>query len=116
MKRLNIHVLVARLDPSVRFYSALLTSESAVVRPDYAKWMLDDPRMNFAISTRGGKGGLDHPGIQVETPDELGDVHGRLRRCVGNMAARRGRAAVASLTGASPRRLEATPGPSWSTT
>ena len=51
-----------------------------MVKPDYAKWMLDDPRVNFAISTRGKQPGLDHLGIQVESKDELGDVYARLRR------------------------------------
>ena len=66
------------LPQSIRFYSTLFAAEPAVTKPDYAKWMLDDPRVNFAISTRGG-GGLDHLGIQVETPDELHEVYGRLQ-------------------------------------
>lgn len=79
MKRLHVHVSVEDLARSVRFYSALFAARPAVTKPDYAKWMLDDPRVNFAISTRGKAGGLDHLGIQVETPAELQEVYGRLR-------------------------------------
>ena len=80
MKRLHVHVSVDDLAQSVRFYSTLFASEPAVTKADYAKWMLDDPRVNFAISTRSGGAGLDHLGIQVETPDELEEVYGRLRQ------------------------------------
>lgn len=79
MKRLHVHVSVADIAQSVRFYSTLFAAEPTVVKPDYAKWMLEDPRINFAISTRGGQTGLDHLGIQVETPDELHEVYGRLQ-------------------------------------
>lgn len=79
MKRLHVHVSVEDIARSVRFYSTLFAAEPAVVKPDYAKWMLEDPRVNFAISTRGGQTGLDHLGIQVETPDELHEVYGRLQ-------------------------------------
>ena len=80
MKRLHVHMSVADIDQSVRFYSALFAAPPSVVKPDYAKWMLDDPRVNFAISTRGGQPGLDHLGIQVESGDELQEVYGRLRQ------------------------------------
>ena len=80
MKRLHVHVSVEDIAQSVRFYSTLFAAEPTVVKPDYAKWMLDDPRVNFAISTRSNRAGLDHLGIQVETPDELQEVYGRLRR------------------------------------
>jgi catechol 2,3-dioxygenase-like lactoylglutathione lyase family enzyme len=80
MKRLHVHVSVDDLAHSIRFYSALFAVEPTVTKPDYAKWMLDDPRVNFAISARGGQAGLDHLGIQVETQDELGEVYGRLRQ------------------------------------
>ena len=80
MKRLHVHVSVADLAASVRFYSTLFAAEPAVTKPDYAKWMLDDPRLNFAISARGGDAGVDHLGIQVETQDELSEVYGRLRQ------------------------------------
>ena len=80
MKRLHVHVSVEDISHSVQFYSTLFAAEPAVVKADYAKWMLDDPRVNFAISARGGKAGLDHLGIQVETPDELREVYGRLQQ------------------------------------
>jgi hypothetical protein len=66
------------LQQSIRFYSALFAAEPAVKKEDYAKWMLDDPRVNFAISTRGGKAGLDHLGIQAENAVELEDLGSRL--------------------------------------
>lgn len=79
MKRLHVHVSVDDLAQSIRFYSTLFATKPAVTKPDYAKWMLDDPRVNFAISTRSGETGLDHLGIQVETQGELAEVYGRLR-------------------------------------
>ena len=78
MKRFHVHVAVHDLKQSIRFYSALFGAEPSVEKPDYAKWMLDDPRVNFAISTRGDKAGLDHLGIQAETGDELEEVGSRL--------------------------------------
>jgi hypothetical protein len=79
MKRLHVHVAVNDISQSIGFYSALFAAQPAVVKADYAKWMLDDPRVNFAISTRGREAGLDHLGIQVETQDELQEVYARLR-------------------------------------
>ena len=78
MKRLHVHVAVHDLEQSVRFYSALFAAQPAVKKDDYAKWMLEDPRVNFAISTRGGKAGLDHLGIQAEDGAELEDIGSRL--------------------------------------
>ncbi len=83
MKRLHIHVSVADIAQSVRFYSILFAAAPAVEKPDYAKWMLDDPRVNFAISQRGAALGLDHLGIQVETAGELHEVFDRLKRADG---------------------------------
>jgi len=71
MKRMHIHVAVEQLDQSIRFYSALFGAEPEVTKTDYAKWMLDDPRINFAISTRSGKTGFDHMGLQVDEDSEL---------------------------------------------
>ena len=85
MKRLHVHVSVADLSQSIGFYSALFAAKPSVVKPDYAKWMLEDPRVNFAISTRGREVGLDHLGIQVETKDELQDVYARLRQAGGDV-------------------------------
>jgi catechol 2,3-dioxygenase-like lactoylglutathione lyase family enzyme len=83
MKRLHVHVAVDDLQHSIGFYSALFAAQPSVIKSDYAKWMLDDPRVNFAISTRGRQAGLDHLGIQVEDQDELKEVYGRLRKAGG---------------------------------
>ena len=80
MKRLHVHVSVEDIAQSTRFYSTLFATEPAVIKSDYAKWMLDDPRVNFAISTRGGQTGIDHLGIQAETSDELHEIYGRLQQ------------------------------------
>jgi predicted enzyme related to lactoylglutathione lyase len=85
MKRLHIHVSVEEIERSVSFYSALFAAEPSVLKTDYAKWMLDDPRVNFAISTRGREPGLDHLGIQVENTDELHEVYARLKKAGGNV-------------------------------
>jgi catechol 2,3-dioxygenase-like lactoylglutathione lyase family enzyme len=79
VKRLHINVTVEDLGRSVAFYSTLFGAGPTVRKGDYAKWMLDDPRVNFAVSTRGGAAGIDHLGIQVETEAELHEVYGRLR-------------------------------------
>jgi catechol 2,3-dioxygenase-like lactoylglutathione lyase family enzyme len=83
MKRLHVDVAVEDLPRSIGFYSALFAAAPGVVKPDYAKWMLEDPRVNFAISTRGRTPGLDHLGIQVETQSELHAVYARLREAGG---------------------------------
>jgi predicted enzyme related to lactoylglutathione lyase len=83
MKRMHVHVAVNDLDHSIGFYSALFAARPAVIKSDYAKWMLDDPRVNFAISTRGRDPGLDHLGIQVENQDELHEVYARLHKAGG---------------------------------
>ena len=81
MKRFHVHMSVDDLEQSIRFYSTLFASEPTVVKPDYAKWMLEDPRVNFAISTHNGRApGLDHLGIQVEDNGELQEVYGRLKK------------------------------------
>lgn len=80
MKRMHVHVSVANLEDSIRFYSTLFASAPSVQKPDYAKWMLDDPRVNFAISKRSHAAGIEHLGIQVETGEELAEVYGRLSR------------------------------------
>ena len=78
MKRFHIHIGVDKLDESIRFYSTLFGAEPVKTKPDYAKWMLDDPRVNFAISTRAKKKGVDHLGIQVEEESELNELRSRL--------------------------------------
>lgn len=78
MKRLHVHVSVDNLDNSIEFYSGMFGAPPGVVKPDYAKWMLDDPRANFAISRRGAETGLNHLGIQAESAGELADMQSRL--------------------------------------
>ena len=71
MKRFHVHVAVDDLEASTRFYSNVFGTRPSVQKPDYAKWMLEDPRINFAISQRGAKPGVDHLGFQVDTDEEL---------------------------------------------
>ena len=78
MKRLHVHVSVGDLDESVQFYSALFAAQPTVRKDDYAKWMLEDPRVNFAISKRDKVTGIRHLGIQVENSAELAEVFARL--------------------------------------
>lgn len=78
MARLHVHIAVEDLDQSIRFYRALFGAEPTVTREDYAKWQLDDPRMNFAISTR-GESGLDHLGLQAEDAAELAAIEARIQ-------------------------------------
>jgi catechol 2,3-dioxygenase-like lactoylglutathione lyase family enzyme len=78
MKRFHVHVNVKDIDASVRFYSNLFAIAPSVLKPDYAKWMLDDPRVNFAISRRERAIGVDHLGMQAETADELSEIGQRL--------------------------------------
>jgi catechol 2,3-dioxygenase-like lactoylglutathione lyase family enzyme len=80
MKRMHVHVSVEDLDASIRFYSELFDAQPVVRKPDYAKWMLDDPRVNFAISARGAPAGVEHLGIQVADRPELEEVYDRLRK------------------------------------
>lgn len=79
MKRLHVHVGVEDLDRSIDFYSTLFGAAPTVIKSDYAKWMLEDPRVNFAISAGHAHRGIEHLGIQVESPEELQDVYGRLK-------------------------------------
>ncbi|MDQ8757085.1 ArsI/CadI family heavy metal resistance metalloenzyme [Sphingosinicella sp. LHD-64] len=80
MKRLHVHVGVETLDTSVAFYSTLFGAPPSVLRSDYAKWMIEDPRVNFAISSGNhAANGVEHLGIQVEDADELVEVYGRLK-------------------------------------
>ena len=80
MKRFHIHVGVKDLNKSVQFYSTLFGQKPTKLKEDYAKWMLEDPRLNFAISTRPSEEGVDHLGIQVENDAELTDITERLKK------------------------------------
>lgn len=77
MKRFHVHLHVSDLAESIAFYSKLFAAEPARVEPDYAKWMLEDPRLNFAISTRGAQAGVDHLGFQVDDAQELAELKER---------------------------------------
>jgi len=79
MKRFHVHVSVPDLDQSIRFYTALFGAEPAVVKSDYAKWMLEDPRVNFAISQRGAKLGINHLGLQTDSDAELEGLNAQLQ-------------------------------------
>ena len=77
MKRFHVHAHVEDLQASIAFYSKMFAAEPTRVESDYAKWMLEDPRINFAISTRGGKPGIDHLGFQTDTTEELVELKAR---------------------------------------
>lgn len=80
MKRMHLHVGVENIDTSITFYSQLFAAKPTVIKDDYAKWMLDDPHINFAISSTDHTAiGIEHIGIQVETSEELAEVHERLK-------------------------------------
>lgn len=79
MKRFHVHVSVANLEESIRFYSTLFAARPSVQQADYAKWMLDDPRINFAISTDRQPVGINHLGFQVDSGAELRDMHTQLK-------------------------------------
>lgn len=80
MKRFHVHAYVDNLDASIAFYNKLFGAEPTRHEADYAKWMLDDPRINFAISARGGKAGIDHLGFQADDDSELAELKGRARQ------------------------------------
>lgn len=79
MKRLHLHISVPDLEPAMSFYTTLLGAEPAVVKADYAKWLLDDPSVNLAISARARAPGVNHVGIQVDSADELAELAQRLK-------------------------------------
>jgi catechol 2,3-dioxygenase-like lactoylglutathione lyase family enzyme len=79
VKRLHLHVSVPDLDGAIAFYSTLFDAAPSVIQSDYAKWMLDDPRVNLAISSRARAVGIDHVGIQVDSNAELGELAARLK-------------------------------------
>ena len=86
MKRFHVHAHVDNLQASIGFYSKLFGADPTRVESDYAKWMLDDPRINFAISTRGGKPGVDHLGIQTDNADELAELKTRAQQALASAA------------------------------
>jgi len=80
MKRLHLHVGVKNIDEAVRFYSAVFGAQPVKLKPDYAKWLLAEPSVNFAVSTRSGAEGVNHLGIQVDDDRELAEIRGRLKQ------------------------------------
>ena len=85
MKRFHIHVRVKNLEESIAFYNALFNQPATVVKPDYAKWMLDDPMINFAISTGHAENGIEHLGFQVESEDTLQEVYANMKNAKGKL-------------------------------
>ncbi len=90
MKRFHVHVAVNDLDKSIAFYSAMFGEQPSVVKPDYAKWMLEDPRINFAISHRGQTPGVNHLGMQAEDDAELETIHANLQKAETTVVAEKG--------------------------
>lgn len=89
MKRFHVHVTVQNVDQAITFYSGLFGQEPTIRQDDYAKWMVEDPRVNFAISTREANTGFDHLGIQVDSPEELEEIESRLKKADANMQEQR---------------------------
>ena len=85
MKRIHVMLRVKNLDEAMRFYSSLFDAKPTKRKPDYAKWMLDDPRVNFSIAEKNEEFGIEHLGIQVETPDELAELRERIDRAGGTV-------------------------------
>ena len=83
MKRMHVMLRVKSLDEAVQFYSALFAAPPTIEKPDYAKWMLDDPRVNFSIAEKPDSHGVEHLGIQAETPDELVQLRARIELAGG---------------------------------
>ncbi len=87
MKRLHVHLRVENIEANVQFYSAMFGAPPTVEKPDYAKWMVEDPRVNFAISTGAQTAGLDHVGIQAENEQELADIQQSFASTEGKVTA-----------------------------
>lgn len=85
MNRFHVHLNVADLAASIRFYQELFGAEPSVLKPDYAKWMLEDPRLNFAISSTGRAPGIDHLGLQVDSSEDLAALGQRLQAAGGTV-------------------------------
>ena len=83
MKTFHVHVRVKDLKKSIDFYTALFNTQPALVKPDYAKWMLDDPRINYAISTGHAENGIEHLGLQTDNEEELKEIYGNMQRAKG---------------------------------
>ncbi len=85
MKRLHVNLAVSSIEESVQFYNAMFNAEPTVLKPDYAKWISDNPSMNFSISLSKSELGLKHLGIQVESEQELQEVYSNIERAEGTI-------------------------------
>lgn len=85
MKRFHVHVRVKDLQESITFYNALFNTQPALVKADYAKWMLEDPRINYAISTGHTENGIEHLGLQMESEAELHEIYGQMQKAKGTI-------------------------------
>ena len=86
MKRFHVHLRVKNLQESIHFYNALFNAEANIVKPDYAKWMLEDPKVNFAISTSDASStGIEHLGIQTDSSEELDEVYKNMEQAKGEI-------------------------------
>lgn len=92
MKRFHVHVTVPDVDQAIVFYSGLFGQEPTIRQDDYAKWMVEDPRVNFAISTREANTGFDHLGIQVDSEEDLEKIETRLKQADATVQEQRGAA------------------------
>ena len=88
-RRLHVHISVDDLTKNIDFYSTLFAQEPTVLKDDYAKWLLDDPAVNFAISNRAGKNGVDHLGFQVDSDAEVETIEARLQAAEAKVAPQR---------------------------
>src|SRR5205823_14915704 len=98
MKRFHVHVAVDQIEDSIRFYSSLFGVAPTVVQPDYAKWMLDEPRVNFAISQRRRSPGINHLGFQVDSDEELKAMRGQLEAADAGLLEQTGAACCYALS------------------
>ncbi len=85
MKRFHVHVRVKNLKESIEFYNALFNTQPAIQKPDYAKWMLEDPRINYAISTGHSENGIEHLGLEAESEDELRNIYQNMEKAKGTI-------------------------------
>ena len=85
MKRFHVHVRVKNRDESIEFYNALFNTQPTVQKADYAKWMLEDPRINYATSTGHSENGIEHLGLQLETEAELHEVFDNMQKAKGTV-------------------------------
>lgn len=85
MKRFHVHLRVKSLEESINFYNALFGESATIVKPDYAKWMLENPKVNFAISTGHAKTSIEHLGLQVDSAEELQEVHANMEKAKGKI-------------------------------